>query len=69
MHVPGPYQEKAQQIYKDLRSNIIQNVFAVSYFAAFSFSLVVWIYEDLLLCFVSIGIQTYWICLGTILCV
>ncbi|KAI9287289.1 glycoside hydrolase [Umbelopsis sp. AD052] len=28
MHVPGPYQEKAQQIYKDLRNNIIQNVFA-----------------------------------------
>lgn len=32
MHVPGPYQEKAQQIYKELRSNIIQNVFAVSHF-------------------------------------
>ncbi|CAO3659074.1 unnamed protein product [Umbelopsis vinacea] len=28
MHVPGPYQEKAKQIYDELRSNIIKNVFA-----------------------------------------
>ncbi|KAJ2960663.1 hypothetical protein NQZ79_g4028 [Umbelopsis isabellina] len=27
MVVPGPHQEKAQQIYKELRSNIIKNVF------------------------------------------
>jgi hypothetical protein len=51
MHVPGPYQDKAQQIYKDLRSNIIQNVFSVSYFAAFSVSFNVWIYKDLSLTF------------------
>jgi mannosyl-oligosaccharide glucosidase len=35
MHVPGPYQEKAKQIYDELRSNIIKNVFAVRFIIEF----------------------------------
>lgn len=27
MHVPGPYQDRAQKIYTKLRDNLIQNVY------------------------------------------
>lgn len=30
MHVPGPYQARAQMIYTKLRDNIIRNVYKVS---------------------------------------
>lgn len=31
MHVPGPFQERAQNIYTKLRDNLIRNVYKVKY--------------------------------------
>lgn len=52
MHVPGPYQEKAKQIYDELRSNIIKNVFAVRFIIDFpDFRSVCLKYTQLAFCF------------------
>ena len=53
---PGPYQEKAKQIYSELRTNVVKNVVKVC-------SIVTGFY-----CILNdaVGIRKDWVCLGTI---
>jgi hypothetical protein len=53
----GPFQEKAREIYEELRKNVVDNVFKVCFLESKSLSLMLHF---------GVGISTNRVCMGTV---